>query len=231
MEKPVVDYRKFRLNKLGTDEFCHLKLLIYWAVFGIMFIFVERVRVVDRYYVMHCGIDDVIPFCEYFLIPYLFWFVFIIGMLAYTLLYDIPAFRRMMYFIMTTYTIAIFVYLIFPNCQQLRPAEFVRDNIFTRFMRHFYEFDTNTNVCPSIHVIGSAAVCFTAMSIERFKTPGWSVFFTVATFLICVSTMFLKQHSFIDVAAALPVCAVGYVVSFKKRKASAARETADSGTA
>lgn len=230
MEKPVVDYRKFRLSKLNAPEFCHLKLLFYWAFFGIVFVFCERVRAVDFYYPMHCGIDDVIPFCEYFLIPYMFWFVFIIGMLAYTLFYDIPAFRRMMYFIMVTYTIAIVVYLIFPNCQQLRPAEFSRDNVFTRFMRHFYSFDTNTNVCPSIHVIGSVAVYFTAMSIERFKTPGWSVFFTVATFLICVSTMFLKQHSFLDVLAALPVCAVGYFVSFR-RKTAGARETADSGAA
>lgn len=31
-------------------------------------------------YRRHCALDDVIPFCEYFLIPYLFWFAFPVGM-------------------------------------------------------------------------------------------------------------------------------------------------------
>ena len=28
MKRPVVDYRKFRLSRLNTDEFRHLKLLL-----------------------------------------------------------------------------------------------------------------------------------------------------------------------------------------------------------
>lgn len=28
---------------------------------------------------MHCPLDDRIPFCELFLIPYLFWFIFLVG--------------------------------------------------------------------------------------------------------------------------------------------------------
>lgn len=46
------------------------------------------------------------------------------------------------------------IYLVFPTCQDLRPTQFARDNILTRFVAWFYNFDTNTNVCPSIHVLG-----------------------------------------------------------------------------
>ena len=31
MKKPVVDYRKFRLSKINTPEYSHLKLLLAWA--------------------------------------------------------------------------------------------------------------------------------------------------------------------------------------------------------
>ena len=32
MKKPMVDYRQFRLSKLNTPEFSHLKLLGGWIV-------------------------------------------------------------------------------------------------------------------------------------------------------------------------------------------------------
>ncbi len=212
--KKITDYRKLRLRNINSPEFSHLKLLLFWPVFGFMFLFVERIGVRSEYFPISCALDDLIPFCEYFIIPYLFWFIFLAGIHIYTLLYDTAAFRRMMRFIAVTYTIAIAVYLVFPNCQELRPEEFARDNVLTRFMTWFYGFDTNTNVCPSIHVIGSAAVMFAAWDCERLGTPAWKTAFAAAAVLISVSTMFLKQHSAVDVIAAVPVCAVGYVWAY-----------------
>ena len=146
------DFRRFRFSKLNTDEFRHLKLLIFWPIFGLFFTFVERFYNVGHYYSMHCPLDDMIPFCEWFLIPYLFWFVYLIGTIVYTFFFDVAAFKRMMYFIIITYSITMLIYLVFPTCQDLRPTQFARDNVLTRFVAWFYNFDTNTNVCPSIHV-------------------------------------------------------------------------------
>ena len=210
----IVDYRKLRPGNINSPEFAHLKLLLYWPVYGFMFLFVERIGVRSEYFPIHCALDDMIPFCEFFLIPYLFWFVFLVGIHIYTLLFEVEAFKRLMYFIMITYTIPIIVYLVFPNCQELRPDTFARDNVFTRFMEWFYTFDTNTNVCPSIHVIGSVGAMFAAWDCRRFRAPLWKAAFAVTAALISVSTMFLKQHSAIDVLAALPVCAIGYIAVY-----------------
>ena len=90
----AVDYRQFRWSKLNDESFRHLKLLLFWPIYGIFFYFVEKLYMPARYYPMHCALDDLIPFCELFLIPYLAWFLCIAGMLLYTLLYDIRAFRR-----------------------------------------------------------------------------------------------------------------------------------------
>ena len=157
----AADYRNFRFSKISTPEYNHLKLLLYWPVFLLFFLYVERLSSTAVYHPMHCALDDLIPFCEYLLIPYLFWFVYLVGMHVYTLLYDIDAFRLLMGFIIVSYSLSMVIYLLVPTCQELRPVEFPRDNPFTRFLYYFYQFDTNTNVCPSLHVVGSVAVWLT----------------------------------------------------------------------
>lgn len=208
---PVVNYRQFRFSKLDTPEYRHLKLLAYWPVFGLLFFILERVWLRESYTPVACALDAHIPFCEAFLIPYLFWFVFLAGIHLYTLLYDVAAFRRLMRFIVFSYTVVLAIYILFPNCQQLRPAAFARDNGFTRFLAGFYRFDTNTNVCPSLHVVGSAAVVAGAWGSKHFSTSGWRAAFVFAAALIAVSTVFLKQHSVLDVLAALPVCLAAWL--------------------
>ena len=216
MKPPSIDYRKLRLNNISLNEYKHLKLLIFWPIFGVLFLFVERFYQVDYYYPMYCGLDDVIPFCEWFLIPYMFWFVYLVGMHLYTLLYDVDAFRRMMKYIIITYSVAIIIYFILPTCQELRPIAFDRDNILTRIIAGFYQFDTNTNVCPSIHVIGSLAVMETAIWSKEIASKKWKTAFVVIALLICVSTVFMKQHSIIDLIVALPICIAAHFICFKK---------------
>lgn len=218
MRSKIADYRKLRWNNLDSPEFRHLKLLLYWPVFGLLFLFVERIWTHRAYVVIYCALDHAIPFCEYFLIPYLFWFVYLIGILLYTLLFDVDSFKKMMYFIMITYSIAIAIYLLFPTEQNLRPEIFTHHDALTAFISDFYQFDTNTNVCPSIHVIGSLAVLFTAWHSRHLSTPVWRVMFTVAAILICVSTVFLKQHSVLDLLAALPICLIGYLLVFRQKR-------------
>ncbi len=210
----LIDYRKFRLSKLN-GEFAYLKLLLFWPAYGLAFLFVERFYNPPQWHPIYCPLDDMIPFNELFFIPYMLWFVYLIGAIAYTLLFNERAFRRMMYFIMLTYTCTIIIYLIYPNCQELRPAEFERDNLLTRFVADFYEFDTNTNVCPSIHVIGSVAALLAGFDTSRFSKRIWKIVSAVTCFFISISTVFLKQHSIIDVVAAAVMCAVGYVICYK----------------
>ncbi len=209
----LIDYRSFRLSKL-KGEFSYLLYLIFWPVFGLAFLFMERFYTPKSWNVIYTGLDDLIPFCELFLIPYMFWFVYLVGTLGYTLLFNSDAFVRMMRFIIFTYTVTIIIYILYPNCQELRPEAFPRDNPLTRFTASFYEFDTNTNVCPSIHVIGSVAAMLAAWDTERFSSPGFKLSFGIAAFLISISTVFMKQHSIIDVIAAAALCAVGYAAVY-----------------
>lgn len=213
-----ISYKDFRFSKLNTDEFRHLKYLLFWPIFGLMFLFVERFYGVGSYYVMHHPIDDLIPFCEWFAFPYFFWFIYLVGMHLYTLLYDTETFTKMMRYIIFTYSIAIIIYLIFPTCQNLRPVAFERDNLLTGFLTGFYQFDTNTNVCPSIHVMGSLAVMEAALYTKSIKSKWCKVGFVVVAILICLSTIFLKQHSVLDIVAALPFCIIAHIWFYGRRR-------------
>jgi len=210
----MIDYRKLRPNNLTSPEFKHLFLLLFWVAFGIVFGAVEKLIPRDHYYPVWHPLDDQIPFCEWFMIPYMFWFVFLVGIHVYLLLVDIPAFKRLMYFVMFTYGITAAVYILWPTCQNLRPTEFPRDNFLTRFIAGFYAFDTNTHVCSSLHVVGSFATAFAAWDTKRFQTPLWKMAFLLVALLISVSTVFVKQHSIVDVFWALVLCAAGWILVY-----------------
>ena len=216
LKKPVVDYRKIRFNNINSEEFKHIWLLIiFWVVFATLFAVEERLFTFDNYYhPVHCFLDDIIPFNEFFVIPYMYWFVFVTEMFVYTMLYDIKIYKRFQYYMAITYLGALIIYLIYPTCQELRPTEFERNNILTWIIGQVYASDTSTNVCPSIHVMGACAVWSASMYIERFRKINWQIFYGITTVIICVSTVFVKQHSIIDVFCALPICAIAHYVCF-----------------
>lgn len=207
MLKPEVDYRQVRFSNLRTPQFEHLLYLLFWPAFGLAFWLLELWSN-RNFHAIACALDDRIPFCEWFVIPYYLWFAYLVGMILYSLLWDVDAFRVYMRFTMLTYWFTCLVYIVYPNCQELRPIVFERDNWMIDVVRGLYQFDTNTNVCPSLHVIGAVAVSVAAWNSKRFSTVGWRIAFTVLTVLISLSTVFLKQHSILDVFAALAVCAV-----------------------
>lgn len=213
MKKPVVDYREFRLSKINEPQFSHLKLLLGWLVYFAMYIITENFIPYERCRVVHCWLDDVIPFCEWFVIPYVFWYVLIVISLGYFALYNIDNFKRLSVFIIITQAAAMAIYIVFPNRQDLRPTEFVRDNVLARLIGILYAVDTSTNVCPSLHVAYSLGIA-SAWLKEKSASVPWKVFVVIAVILICISTTFIKQHSVVDALVALPICLLAEIAVF-----------------
>lgn len=216
MKQPVVDYRQFRLSKLRSPEYSHLMLLAAWPVYFAAYFLTENLIPAEVCHVMWCPLDDWIPFCELFVIPYVGWYLLIAGSLLYFMLYNPKNFRRMMQYIIITQVVAVMVYILYPSRQDLRPAEFPRENLLTGLVGLLYAADTNTGVCPSLHVAYSLGIASTWM---REKTVGWRAKAGILVFviLVCLSVMFIKQHSAADLFAALPVCLLAeYLVFFRK---------------
>ena len=217
MRKPIVDYREFRLAKINEPQFSHLKLLLGWVGYFVMYFITEQFIPVDKCFIMHSRLDDIIPFCEVFVVPYVFWYFLIAWSLVYFAMYNPENFKNLMKFIIICEVTAMEIYIVFPNRQDLRPEIMPRDNIFTRLVGLLYSFDTDTNVCPSMHVAYSIGIASVWLK-EKGAAVGTKIFVVITCILVCLSTMFIKQHSSIDVFAAIGLCAVVEIIVFYKSK-------------
>ena len=217
MRTPMVDYRKLRPGNINTPEFSHLKLLLGWVGYFILYFLTENLIPAEKCYPVHCRLDDAVPFCEWFVIPYVSWYLLIVGSMLYFLMYSVGSFRNMQTYIIITQILAMAVYIIFPNRQDLRPAVFPRENVLTWILNIIYTFDTNTGVCPSLHVAYSAGIASTWL--REKQVPCWvRVAIALWCGVICISVAFVKQHSVVDIFAAIPVCLVAEWFVFIRRK-------------
>ena len=219
MRPPVIDYRKFRLRKLNSPEFSHLKLLFGWIGYFSLYFLTESIIPEQSCTPVYCFLDDWIPFCEWFIIPYVLWYVLIAGSLLYFALHNIDSFKKLSTYIIITQVAAMAIYILFPTRQDLRPESFPRENFLTQIVALLYRFDTNTNVCPSLHVaysLGIASVWIKEKDVSRLLKAGIVIF----VISVCLSTAFIKQHSVLDGFAAIPIClfAEWFVFHRKKRR-------------
>ena len=190
----------------------------YLPVYLAMFFTIEHF-ITDNYWATQTVLDTYIPFCEWFIFPYVSWSPLLVVLGIYLILKDAEGFRRYMWFIMVTFTTAVVFCILVPNGQDLRPAVMAHHNAATWLVEYTYSIDTNTNVFPSIHVYNSVG---THIAISRSQFLSKHKIIKLCSFLltasICLATMFLKQHSIADVATGI-TCAVATYVLFYSRAA------------
>ena len=216
MRKPVIDYKSFRPGRINEPQYAHIKLLLGWLVYFAFYFLTENLIPAERCHVVHSFLDDLVPFREGFVIFYVSWFFLIIISLLYFFLYDIQSFKDLSTFIIITQVVAMAVYILYPTRQDLRPTVFAHENVFTWVLHIIYSFDTPTGVCPSLHVAYSLGICSAWLKKKDCSTL-WKVFVTVWIVMICLSVMFVKQHSAVDVIAALPLGLLAECLVYRKR--------------
>lgn len=190
--------------------------LLFWPVFGLRYLLIENCNPAQVYHPVRCALDDRIPFLEIFVIPYVLWYCCIAGVHLWLCLRRDPAYQRYSRYLILSMGISTAAFLLYPTCQNLRPAVFPRDNLLSDAVGFLYRMDTSTNVCPSEHVIGSVGFCLAIYS-ARDTAAAHRILASAAAILTAIATVFLKQHSIVDVIAAVPVCAAGWYGAFRKK--------------
>ncbi|SFE47755.1 PAP2 superfamily protein [Peptostreptococcaceae bacterium pGA-8] len=192
-----------------------LLLAIYVPIYiGAFFVVEKLVPGTADYWVSYCRLDDYIPFLEVFIIPYYMWYPMLFAVGIFLLLKDEDGYKKYMYSIMLGFTFTLVFCLIFPNGQDLRPTVFPRENFMTQMIQAIYDADTNTNVIPSVHAIG-AFICGYALETTKalksrlIKNLNW-----IVSMLVAMSTCFVKQHSILDIFAAVVLCAIIYAILY-----------------
>lgn len=217
MRKPVVDYRKLRFSNLTSPQYRHLLLLLGWVAYFLCYVLTENLIPAEKCNAVWHPLDDVIPFNEWFVIPYVGWYILVVVSLGYFLLYHIDGFKGLQTYIIVTQALAMICYIVWPSRQDLRPDldTLGRENFLTWIMSIIYSADTSTGVCPSLHVAYSLGI---ASAWLKEKSAAWYVkaFVVIFVIFVCLSVTFTKQHSVMDIFAAIPVCIVAEIIAFGK---------------
>lgn len=198
----------------GWQKYSHwlyaLILPLYLAGFFIEEHFIDGSA---PYLVSYMPIDAHIPFCEWWYIFYVLWYPLLGGVGLYLAFRDPEGFKRYMTYIGVSFFAALLLFALLPNGQDLRPdlETLGRENLFTRLIGVLYASDTNTNVCPSLHVVGSLAAWFAVLHNNRLRRTRWvPVAVGVLACLISVSTVMIKQHSLLDMIVGVPYALILY---------------------
>lgn len=205
-----------------------VNMFFYMLFYLMVFEWLEE-RKVARFHVIHTALDSKIPFCEYFVVPYFLWFFYVAIGVLYIGYRDNEEGRKLGQFLMTGMTIFLAVSILYPNVQYLRPHYFKNDNIFVDMVKALYQVDTSTNILPSIHVYNSIGVmiaCGRDAFIRKHKGAKWMIWLLGIS--IILSTMFIKQHSVIDVTTAIILGFVVYGICYKwEIQSSRRRQTSE----
>ena len=146
-------------------------------------------------------VDTMIPFAPewvlIYVLTFLFWFA---GLVSASFQERELCFKL--------YTAAGISYLICAVCFIVLPTEIVRPalgdggNYCTSLVAATYAFDVPTNLFPSMHCMLSYII-FRGVTLSPMYKKAYSVGAGLLTLLICLSTMFIKQHFFLDVVGAI----------------------------
>jgi membrane-associated phospholipid phosphatase len=193
----------------------HWFLLIPLALSGVWFSLLEQ-KVLTPEYLLHIRLDDYIPFTPLFVIPYALWYFYVAATAVFLFVRSPRDFARMAIFLALGMMIACTIYTLFPNGQALRPVLRGYEEPLVRLIRFIYASDTPANSAPSIHVVYSVAA---HAAIARYNSRRQIPMVNGASFILaglCIlSTVFIKQHSVIDLTAGLLLSALLYFIIYR----------------
>jgi len=156
---------------------------------------------------LEIGLDKHIPFIPEFAVIYLLYIPMIIFVFAFYW-NDYKTYRSMSLMLIAVISIAIVIYSAFQT-EVLRPI-IASTDFFSRLTNTIYKYDMPNNTFPSLHVALTSTV--SAFVYEKDSKVGMVLI--PLTFLIILSTLFIKQHVFLDIIGGLMLA----FVIFKNKK-------------
>ena len=160
-------------------------------------IFIVKFLGLERHDVCIYFIDKHIPFIDWFIIYYVYYYlhVFVFGMII--MLSNKEIFLKYVTNILLSCTAGFIIFIIFPTY-----FGFKHNSLnFPLFFKMGKVVDIECNAFPSFHVLKSYLVFryFLKLNIDVMT----KILFTIVTILMCLSTVFIKVHGFIDIPSAI----------------------------
>jgi membrane-associated phospholipid phosphatase len=196
----------FTINRIRKHPY--VTFFTYAFFYQLWFMALERST--RPVHIIHCALDDYIPFCRFAVVPYLLWFAWIPLVMLLFLHRAREEYWRLFYTFAIGTSLGLLIYTIFPNGVALRSWHPEQD-VFTKIIRLIYQMDTSTNVCPSMHVFVTVILALAIFDSQVLQAKWFRALTLVMSVAICASTVLLDQHSMIDVLMGLLLAVFCYL--------------------
>lgn len=147
--------------------------------------------------------DKVMGFNSIFIIPYLYWYIYIAIGFIIILIQSREKYMRTFLSFFIGMGICYFIYYIYPT-EIVRP-DIESINVLNYLVNIIYSLDRPVNCFPSLHVLTTYFI----MRYTNYEKSKRSFYYTqIVGILIIFSTVFVKQHFVADVIGAMVICEV-----------------------
>ena len=169
------------------------------------------------YHEIHVPADDLIPFLPVFIIPYIIWYLYVPLPMLYMCFKNDSEFKKQCAALFPGIILCTIIFVIYPTSVYTIRPESVDTNSVLKFLCNIiYSNDNPVNACPSLHCYESVIIHLTTFSPDFMKRKKiLRAISAVTMVLICASTVFVKQHSVVDVAVGCVLAVISYVVVYK----------------
>lgn len=214
-----------REMKIRIKESKHVLLFSLFILIEV-FYFLTQFRDVEHN-IIHLPLDDAIPFLPVFVIPYVIWYAYVPTGMLYNCFTDKKAFCKQILTVVAGMAISIITFCIYPTAVDFRPTA-EGDGIFLWICRLLFSNDKPINVFPSMHCYEAVIIHLTAFRNEKLRRNiPLRVGSVILSVLICLSTVFIKQHSVADIFSGVALAYLLYFIVYtlpdmikKKRQAT-----------
>lgn len=198
-----------------------MKILAWFFCYMFCFFLLEGRKYVG-FHIIHTGLDDLIPFQINFIYVYLFWFPYMAGLMLWTIFrQEAETSDKTIGLLISGMMVFLVISWLFPNGLDFRRYLYYDTATMAgMLMEMLHYIDTPTNVFPSMHVYMTLGF---QVGLEHTKglhpIIRWGS--RLMALLIVLSTVFLKQHSIIDVFGAIALTGILYWYFFCRNRVKA----------
>ncbi|KNF07978.1 PAP2 superfamily [Gottschalkia purinilytica] len=189
----------------------HLFMILILITLSLVYFQINSLN--RQVYNVEIFIDNYIPYVKYMIIPYVIYYIYLWGTYIYMIFKDRSLFVVHAKTMAFGTVISIIIFLIFPG--YITRPEIVGDDIFTKLTLLIYSADNPVNVLPSLHVLQSVLTHKGIINIKNISKFSKYVS-QITCALISLSTVMIKQHSFLDLIFGYGLAILSYRIVYKR---------------
>ena len=205
---------KLQTIKNFFSERKYVLWLLLWVPHTIWYFLLNKYQV--NSHLIHIPLDDMIPYVKEFVIFYVMWYGYIAFAHIWTFFKSKRDFLVMCSLIFVANLLSMLVCTIYPSMHDLRPDDATMgSSFFSDMVRWLYGTENPYCILPSMHCMLAIVITVGLICSESLKGNLLvKIICPIYTVLVMLSTVFIKQHSIVDVFAASGMSVIAILLTY-----------------